>query len=447
MPEVGPGSPRRRRVFFGLVALGLVLVLGLFREVLLPFLLAIVIAYVLDPLVGRLQPRMPRWIAVVVMIFALLGVIGGVGAVAVPPIVVEVERFTNEAPALLRRARSDWLPALEYELRERMEEYAHDGDGDEPHDLEVMRGDEGGTTSAMDAGVPDHGSSRPIVIESRETGGYAVYLPPEGIEVRRDGSRHIVGGQSVDKEDEADVSSNLTDALSGQLSGSEVTAMGFLRTVNSVVQGIARGIFGFFLTLMLAAYLMISKGAIFDFFRSMVQVNHQARFDNLISRIDKGLSGVVRGQLMIAVVNALLTGIGYYFLDLPYWPILTLLALVFSIIPIFGVIISSIPALIIGMMQSPMTALLVLGWIVVIHQIEANLLNPKIMGDAAKVHPVLVIFALLGGEHLFGLVGALLAVPVLSIAQSLFLHYREIALGVPASASSAGTVKAGDGGG
>ena len=68
-----------------------------------------------------------------------------------------------------------------------------------------------------------------------------------------------------------------------------------------------------------------------------------------------------------------------------------------------------------------------------------NLLNPKIMGDAAKVHPVLVVFALLAGESLFGIAGALLAVPVLSIVQSLFLHYREVMLGVPASRSSPGT--------
>ena len=77
------------------------------------------------------------------------------------------------------------------------------------------------------------------------------------------------------------------------------------------------------------------------------------------------------------------------------------------------------------------TALFVLAWIIGIHQIEANILNPKIMGDAAKVHPVLVVFALLAGEHMFGIVGALLAVPLLSITQSIFLHFREVALGVP----------------
>jgi hypothetical protein len=72
----------------------------------------------------------------------------------------------------------------------------------------------------------------------------------------------------------------------------------------------------------------------------------------------------------------------------------------------------------------------------VIHQIEANFLNPKIMGEAARVHPVLVIFALLTGEHLAGIVGALLAVPMLSICQTLFLQLRERFLGVPRGPSS-----------
>ena len=66
-----------------------------------------------------------------------------------------------------------------------------------------------------------------------------------------------------------------------------------------------------------------------------------------------------------------------------------------------------------------------LAWIVGIHQLEANFLNPKIIGDAAKIHPVLVVFSLVVGEHLFKLPGALLAVPCLSIAQTLFLHFKE----------------------
>ena len=62
-------------------------------------------------------------------------------------------------------------------------------------------------------------------------------------------------------------------------------------------------------------------------------------------------------------------------------------------------------------------------WIVGVHFLEANLLNPKIIGTAAKIHPVLVIFALFLGEYSYGLVGALLAVPILSAIQVVFMYF------------------------
>ena len=66
-----------------------------------------------------------------------------------------------------------------------------------------------------------------------------------------------------------------------------------------------------------------------------------------------------------------------------------------------------------------------LAWIVGIHFIEANFLNPKIIGTAAKIHPVLVIFSLVPGEQSYGLVGALFAVPVASMIQTIFVYYRK----------------------
>jgi predicted PurR-regulated permease PerM len=104
-------------------------------------------------------------------------------------------------------------------------------------------------------------------------------------------------------------------------------------------------------------------------------------------------------------------------------------ATVLSLVPIFGSIMSTVPAVALGLTQSVGTATFVLVWIIGIHQIEANLLNPKIMGDAAKIHPVLVVFSLLVGEHFFQIVGALLAVPCMSIAQSVFVHVRRTVQG------------------
>jgi predicted PurR-regulated permease PerM len=190
------------------------------------------------------------------------------------------------------------------------------------------------------------------------------------------------------------------------------------------VSKVARSIFLLFMTLMVAGYIMHTRDQIQGFFRSLPPTRARPGFDRLIWRIDRGLSGVVRGQLVICAVNGVLSAIGFWMFGLKYWVILAIVAGIMSLVPIFGSILSSIPAVVVGLTQDFWTALWVLLWIIGIHQIEANLLNPKIIGVAAKIHPVLVVLALLIGEHFFGLWGALLAVPVLSLLQSIFNHFR-----------------------
>ena len=193
---------------------------------------------------------------------------------------------------------------------------------------------------------------------------------------------------------------------------------------HTLVQKIARSIFLLFMTLMIAGYVMHTRETILGFFRSLPPPRSRIGFDRLVARLDRGLSGVVRGQLLICGVNGVLSAIGFALFGLKYWPILAIVAAVMSIVPIFGSITSAIPAVMIGLTQGVGTALSVLFWIILIHQIEANLLNPKIIGTAAKIHPVLVVLALISGEHFFGIWGALLGVPVLSLAQGVFLHFR-----------------------
>jgi predicted PurR-regulated permease PerM len=111
-----------------------------------------------------------------------------------------------------------------------------------------------------------------------------------------------------------------------------------------------------------------------------------------------------------------------------YSLILALVAGMMSLIPIFGSILSSVPIVIVALVSGDSGLDIIKGvamtlWIIGIHFIEANLLNPKIIGTAAKIHPVLVIFALFFGEASYGLVGALLAVPVLSAIQVIFMYF------------------------
>jgi predicted PurR-regulated permease PerM len=138
---------------------------------------------------------------------------------------------------------------------------------------------------------------------------------------------------------------------------------------------------------------------------------------------------VIRGQLIICVVNAILTTVGLLLFRVKYAVLLGMLAGTFSFIPVFGSILSSVPIVAVAVTSgqagfSLQKGLGMLGWIIGIHFLEANLLNPKIIGSAAKMHPVVVVFALLVGESTGGLIGALLAVPIASMVQAVFLYFR-----------------------
>lgn len=191
------------------------------------------------------------------------------------------------------------------------------------------------------------------------------------------------------------------------------------------------GVYMFFLILMLTAFIVTDRRGISDFFESLPPPRYRKNYRRLVKYVDDGLAGVIRGQLMICVVNGILTWIGMMLLGIKGAFILSLIAGILSLIPIFGTIVSSIPIVLMGLTSGVDTAVLALLWIVFIHLLEGNVLNPMIMGSHAQMHPVVIVFALLAGEHSFGVWGALLAVPTMSILQACFRFYRHEIEGVP----------------
>ncbi len=434
-PGMTPLVRRRRRFFFAIWGALILGTLILFRGVLLPFFLATVVAYVLTPVVSALERvsiagrRLPRWGAVVAVYTALLGVLAALVLVGAPRLAAETQKLARDVPTAVAQLRSEWLPRLEATIRRSVASYSDEDGSDHAEPAAAGRA----PAAAPRREAP---GVRIVPIEGGQ-GGYELRLPPGGLVITPSGERyHVTHGGDVQQVDR-DLAGTIMATIRGLSKNTENQAATFIRTAQSFVRSVVKGVFTFFIMLMLSAYLIITRENVIAFVRSMIWPSRWQSFDSLLSRIDRGLSGVVRGQLLICAVNGVLSGIGFYLLDLKYWPILTLVATVLSIIPIFGAILSSIPAVAIGLQDGTGTAFAVLAWIVGIHQLEANLFNPKIMGDAAKVHPVLVVFALLAGEHLFGFAGALLAVPVLSITQSLFLHYREFVISGAAAAKPA----------
>jgi predicted PurR-regulated permease PerM len=374
------------------------------REVMLPFVLAVVIAYVLTPLVASLERRkMSRGLAVLCVYAFVLGSLGTFAWAIAPRIAHEFRNLRQELPKMSDKAKDRWIPAI----TDRMSAL-----GLAPPQPQAPEPSEPLPSSAFVARPQPDGS---VAIDVGT--GVSVVATHGGWDIEPVRAR---------KDAPFDLNRIGSEAIGRSFAYAQQNSLEVARALRDLVTGVSRAIFVFFITLMLAAYTMLTRERLLAFFRSLVRPARRESFDALLVRIDSGLSGVVRGQLVICGINGVLSAIGFAIVGLKYWPVMALVSALFSLVPIFGSIASAVPAIAVALTQGIGTAAFVLAWILGIHQLEANVLNPKIMGDAAKIHPVLVIFSLLAGEHFFRVPGALLAVPTMSIAQSLFLHLNAV---------------------
>jgi predicted PurR-regulated permease PerM len=135
-------------------------------------------------------------------------------------------------------------------------------------------------------------------------------------------------------------------------------------------------------------------------------------FQDNVARV---LGGYLRGQLTLAAIVGLLTGVGMSMLGLPYGIVLGVLAGLFELVPMFGPILSAVPAIIVALFLPFPTVIWVVLFFLAVQQIENNLLAPRISGHAVGLHPLGAMFALLAGFQLAGILGGLFAVPIAGV--------------------------------
>jgi predicted PurR-regulated permease PerM len=123
----------------------------------------------------------------------------------------------------------------------------------------------------------------------------------------------------------------------------------------------------------------------------------------------------VRGQLILAVIIGLMAALGSYILHLHYPLVIGLMAGFFELVPMLGPILGAVPAIIIAAFQSWQLVIATIVMFVIIQQLEAHVIAPRIMGHAVGVHPIAAILAVLLGAQLDGILGALVAVPLAGI--------------------------------
>ncbi len=154
-------------------------------------------------------------------------------------------------------------------------------------------------------------------------------------------------------------------------------------------------------------------------------IPHRYRGDvlALLQAIDETVGGFILGHVLVSILVGVLCAVGLYLLQIDFALLLGLVAGITNFIPYFGPVIGAVPALFIAMLKSPRHSFYVLIMYTIIQQVESGILVPAIIGDKVGLHPLAVIFILLAGGELFGLLGLLLSVPTVAIGKDLALWF------------------------
>jgi predicted PurR-regulated permease PerM len=204
----------------------------------------------------------------------------------------------------------------------------------------------------------------------------------------------------------------LEEAVQSAPTGTGGNAVG---TALVAISSLIGGIFGLVTILILTFYLLLEAGTMFEYLVRFVPLGRRGDVATAARQAVAKVSAWLRAQFILAGVMGTFAAIGLGLMGLPYFYVVALIAAVGETIPIVGPVIGGITAVAVAITVSPKLALMVGTYFLVLHQLEANVLVPKIMERNVGVSPVAVMVALLVGGSLMGLVGAILAIPTAAL--------------------------------
>ncbi|MFO7807055.1 MAG: AI-2E family transporter [Candidatus Moraniibacteriota bacterium] len=191
-------------------------------------------------------------------------------------------------------------------------------------------------------------------------------------------------------------SNRLTDLMSAAFSNTFSFFFGLLKVV---------------IVLSLSFYLVVKKEGMMGFIKFVVPEEHHHYASRLTRKIQNKMGRWLIGQLSLALIVFVLNFLVLSLLGVPYALLLALIGGILEIIPYIGPVLAFVPAVLIGLTVSPVIALLVAVFYILIQQLESHVLTPLIMKKAVGLDPVVIILALLIGGTLAGLLGILISVP------------------------------------
>jgi predicted PurR-regulated permease PerM len=358
-PRLRPPTPRVALLLVALLVLGVVLYLG--RQVLGPFVVGLLVVYLLHPPIDRIaRAGLPRWLAVLLVYV-------GVGFVIIEALSLMLRPLVDQVVTFVRQ-----LPTLAVQLDQQLQRLS-----------EYYRG---------------------------------LDLPPQ--------LRNVIDQWLAE----------LAETGAG-------IDPGVLLPVFNATAGLVAAVFGYILIPVWAFYLLKDRPALSSAFDRALPAEWRDDAWHVIRTVERVFGQWIRAQVVLGITVGVATFLGLMVLARLIDPVfgqfallLAIVAGVLELLPIIGPIIASIPALLIAATLGIEAFAAVLLLYVLVQQVENNLLVPKIQGDAVKLHPSAVMFALVIGGSIFGLLGAILSLPVAAASRDVFSHLFRRLSPAPAAA-------------
>lgn len=366
-PRLPAGERLRRAGIAAWSIIGLLILVAIalwllheIRVIFPPLVLALLIIYLLNPIVTRLAQRgVRRSIGAVLSYIVVLGGLTLLGFILVPFVSRQVSNFSESAPQL----RQDLV----------------DGINDFAAELEDRFG---------------------LTIDTEQI---SCLLGPEGTSV--------AGDFSTAECDQ--VTREFRERISHQ--AGRITEIGF---------SVLEGLLVFILAPLLALYILIDLPHLQRDALNLVPESHRDEFADLGSKIGRAVGGFFRGQLLVALTVGVMSSLGFWLIGLPFWLVIGAIAGFTNLIPLVGPFIGGGIGLVVGIVtEGPALGLGAALVALVVQQIDNHVISPNVMKRTVQLHPATVMLSLLAGGTLAGFWGVLLGVPAVAVIKLLLAHF------------------------
>ncbi len=201
---------------------------------------------------------------------------------------------------------------------------------------------------------------------------------------------------------------------------------GLGKNVFAFAGGVFGGLFSVIIAFVISIYLFIDYNSIRGGFLGFFPKNRREKIGSIVTQIEDKLGAWFRGQIVLSIFIGVVTWVALSFLQLGQYALpLAVLAGILEIVPTVGPMLAAIPAVIIGLSISPSLALILVLVYAGIQILENNILVPRIMQRAVGLSPIAVILGITIGSKFFGIAGALLSIPFISLLIVIYKNIRD----------------------